>query len=271
MIATWTGRGVESGSILTLWNASDNTPMFKKRPKNDWVTNLDFTTNDKYLFSYSSRDVQIWDLDGKCLYEDAIDRSVALGICPDGQRFIILNPRGQSLEMRSIPYGSLVRKAPYNVDANSYANSHASLHLSQDGKLLALSAMFDINIFSTENGQHLYTLRNSFSPFGIKSDHGGSLLRTNGGDFVLGHKNSQKLPSSRLTFRGLGLSDDTWWITWNNKKAVFLPTEYRPSGLAMLKGRFCIHGQDAAIAVGTQVLILRFQYRDHAGPWVPRP
>ena len=107
-----------------------------------------------------------------------------------------------------------------------------SVAFSYDSSRLA-SASYDstVRIWDTSSGECLQTLRVGRLFSQISFDLTGSYLRTEIGTIDLSFlSNLNMLPSTSVAqYQGLALSLDGAWITYNSRKLVWLPSEYRPS------------------------------------------
>ncbi|KAF2195846.1 WD40 repeat-like protein, partial [Zopfia rhizophila CBS 207.26] len=129
-------------------------------------------------------------------------------------------------------------------------NSVCSVAFSHDSARLA-SASEDntVKIWDASSGECLQTLSIGKALYGISFDITNSYLHTDIGTIDI------SAPSGSITlptilepynpqYRGLALSPDSVWITYNSENLVWLPLEYRPS-------RSAVSGKTIGMGVGT--------------------
>ncbi|OXV11660.1 hypothetical protein Egran_00579, partial [Elaphomyces granulatus] len=116
-----------------------------------------------------------------------------------------------------------------------HSNTVRSVAFSHDStRLASTSGDNTVKIWDTGNGKCLHTLETGKTLSHISFDLIGSYLRTDIGTIVIG-----KLParngaasvrvSQNLEHKGVGLCPDAVWNTYNSKKLLWLPPEFRPS------------------------------------------
>jgi WD40 repeat protein len=128
---------------------------------------------------------------------------------------------------------------------------HTAMAFSHDGRRLAYNTVSgDIQIWDLEtgvlqkfpvNGASLSTL--SFGP-------GGSGITTNLGYITLDQ--APPLHSGFLSWLGYSVDTSGSWITWNGKRVLWLPPEYRPSDSVVREQTMAFR------CISNQLLLFRF-------------
>jgi WD40 repeat protein len=188
---------------------------------------LCFTGGDRYvLYVINGKGFLIWDMDGQRTYEEEVRGWFATTLPPDGNTFMAAFERNDRLEVRDIPSGNL--KTAIDCPCRKY---HRCITCSRDTGLIALSSSDDtVRIFSTETGQCLQLLHTpgaSLTDLRLNLESSPALLHTRLGSIVLDLETRQE-SRQQATFQGLSVSPDLSWVTWKNKRLLYLPTDYQP-------------------------------------------
>lgn len=154
-----------------------------------------------------------------------------------------------------------------------HANPVNSVAFSHDSKTLA-SASYDstIKLWDVATGACTATLKgHTDSVTSLAFDTTGSSLYTNAGTFTLNNLSlsattstatpapeiSKEMPNpvpQQVNRRGIGLSEDNAWVTWDSHKVLWLPPTYRPGTSVTTTSR---------VAIGCpsgRVLLLTFSF-----------
>ncbi|KAH0557145.1 hypothetical protein GP486_005061, partial [Trichoglossum hirsutum] len=117
----------------------------------------------------------------------------------------------------------------------SHSRSVSSVTFSHDSTRLA-SGSYDrtIKIWDVSSGECLQTLSIGEVPFNISIDTTGLCLHTEIGTIAINASTASGMISGvtdpqNPNYKGWGLSSDRAWITYDSKKMIWLPSEYRPS------------------------------------------
>ncbi|MCJ1448057.1 MAG: hypothetical protein MMC23_008570 [Stictis urceolatum] len=125
---------------------------------------------------------------------------------------------------------------------NSYVNSVAFSHDST--RLASGSEDETVKIWDTSSGACLQTLLVGRIPRKISFDPTSSYLLTDSSTIAISPSslsNATKPAEPRhAQFQGGGVSEDKTWIMYNNKKMLWLPSEYRPSCSSALGNKVAI-------------------------------
>jgi aspartate 1-decarboxylase len=115
-----------------------------------------------------------------------------------------------------------------------HSNGVYSVAFSHDSTRLA-SASYDrtVKIWDASDGACLQTLEISTAIYNISFNATGSCLYTETGAIII---SASAIPSNtaavtepqRPQYQHVAISSDNTWITYNSKKLVWLPSEYRP-------------------------------------------
>ena len=112
-------------------------------------------------------------------------------------------------------------------------------------RLASASGDKTVKIWDAGSGACLQTLDIGKTLFKISFDTTGSYLRTEIGTIAIDTSSAVSMrPSARDSqkprYKGVALSSDGAWITYNSENLVWLPSEYRPSCSAVLGTTICI-------------------------------
>ncbi|KAF1959925.1 HET-R [Byssothecium circinans] len=204
--ASWPGGAVE------ILDVSSCVCLQTLRGHSCWVNSVAFASDSKRLASVmSDRKVNLWDTrSGKCLtLSDHSDSVASVTFSYDSVASVTFSYDSTLLVTASTDCTIKIRDANSGVCLRTIDVEGTILHLS-----------FDIS------DSYLHT---DFGTIRVSSQSGTRALATD-------------LELQNRPFRGLGLSADGVWITYNSENLVRLPSEYRPS---------CLVLSDKAIGIGT--------------------
>ncbi|KAL8313011.1 hypothetical protein RB593_007301 [Gaeumannomyces tritici] len=227
------GQRLASGSddeTVKLWDAATGACLQTLEGHSCWVRSIAFSPDGQRLASGSDDEtVKLWDAaTGACLQtlEGHSSSVSSVAFSPDGQR-LVSGSDDNTVKLWDAATGACLQ----TLEGHSwYVNSVA---FSPDGQRLA-SASGDrtVRLWDAATGSCLATL--DVSTFNLSFDETGSYLHTDFGTKLL-----QKQPVAgpatvqahlqHQDFKGIGISADRAWITWNGKHFLWLPTEYRPN------------------------------------------
>jgi WD40 repeat protein len=190
--------------------------------------------------------VKIWDADngGKCLYTlEGHANAVSSVVFSHNSTRLASASWDETVKIWDVDNGG---KCLHTFkDHSNWVNSVA---FSQDSTRLA-SASGDktVKIWDTSSGKCLHTLEIGKILFHISFDLVRSYLRTDIGTIVIGklfarNEAASVRVSQNLKHKGVGLCPNSEWITYNSKKMLWLPPEFRPS-CSVVSGK--------TIAIGT--------------------
>ena len=206
----------------------------------NFAVSIDFSYNSTQLLSrLSNSTVNIWDArDGKCLQElqspiDSTANSVALSYDSTwlawglSRLVVICDTKSNKCFQRFEGHNHPVISVAFSYDSTRLASS------SLDRAVM---------IWDTSSGECLHTLEVGNYLYRLSFDLTGSYLHTEKGTIDISDlSNENMLPrSSEPHYRGLGLSSDEAWITYNSRKLVWLPSEYRSSKSAVVGDTICV-------------------------------
>ena len=179
---------------------------------------------------------RIWNAStGKCLH-----RFEQMGYV------VALSPNLAWLAYESSHYSVIFREIEGRKYLHTFqGHNHfiSSVAFSYDSTRLASSSFDDtVRIWDTSSGECLHTLEVGVELRHISFDLTGSYLHTERGTIDLSILSTLTMipTTSEPQYHGLALSSDGLWITYNSKKLVWLPTEYRSSKLAASGDTICV-------------------------------
>lgn len=248
---------------VAVWNVSDGELKFTDSVLVNRRTAasgyLCFTGGDKHLLCViNGKGLLMWDMDGQRTYEEEVRGWFVITLSPDGNTFVAAFEHNERLEFRDIPSGNL--KTAIDCPCRKY---HRCVTCSPDMGLIALSSSDDtVRIFSTETGQCLqllYTPGASLTDLRLNLESSPALLHTRLGSIVL-DLGIRKEGRQEATFQGLSVSPDLSWVTWKNKRLLYLPTDYQPLMIAN-EPNVLVSDTQLTVSIGCRsgrVFMLRF-------------
>lgn len=187
----------------------------------------------------SDSTLRIWDTsNGNCLHilQNGAFQHFAVALSYDSAR----------LACALVDNSLILREIKGNKDLQEFKGHSEpvfSIAFSYDSTRLA-SASYDrtVRIWNTTCGECIHTLEVGKCLNHISFDLTGSYLHTERGTIDMKFlSNPNVLPStSEPQYHGLALSSDGEWITYNSKKLVWLPSEYRSSYSAVSGDTICV-------------------------------
>ncbi|KAL8364758.1 hypothetical protein RB595_003843 [Gaeumannomyces hyphopodioides] len=219
---------------VKLWDAATSACLQTLEGHRDWVLSIAFSPDGQKLASASSDNtVKLWEAaTGACLQtlEGHSDWVNSIAFSPDGQRLASAFD-DNTVELWDAATGACLQTL------EGHSDSVNSIAFSPDGQRLA-SASRDktVKLWDAATGVCLTTLENS--TFALSFDNTGSYLHTDFGTKLL-HKQPAAGPAAvqahmqHQNLKGIGISADKAWITWNGKHFLWLPTEYRGQSTAI--------------------------------------
>ena len=214
-----------------------------------YAVSIDFSYNSTWLLSrLSNNTVNIWDArDGKCLQElkSPIARmscSVALSydstwLAWVSREVVICDTKSNKCFQRFEGHNHPVTSVAFSYDSTRLASS---------------SLDYTVKIWDTSSGECLHTLEVGVDLIHISFDLGSSYLHTEIGTIDLSVLSTLTvIPStSEPQYQGPALSSDGLWITYNSRKLVWLPSEYR-------SGYSAVAGDTICVGVGSDVWMFK--------------
>ena len=207
----------------------------------DYAASIAFSYDSTWVIStLTDWTVKIWDAsNGKCL-QTLNERANSVALSHDSTRL------ARAL-CDHIVVLSDIESGYYLQTFEGHTRQVTSIAFSYDLTKLA-SASYDetVRIWDTSSGECLQTLKVGMVFEQLSFDPTGSYLHTENGTIDISFlSNLNVLPSiSEPQYRGLGLSSDKAWITYDSRKLVWLPTEYRSE-------RSVVVGDTIGVGVGS--------------------
>ncbi|KAJ0116662.1 WD40 repeat-like protein [Diaporthe amygdali] len=206
-------------------------------------TSVAFSFNSTQLASAScDRTVKIWDIDSGGYSQAVEGHSLSISS-------VVFSH--DSTQLATASYDKTIKiwdvaRCKYLQTLKGHSDRVTSVAFSHDSARLA-SASYDrtVKVWEVSSGMCLQTLEFGEIIFNISFDTTGSYLPTVGIDML---PTSDTTPSTTdphgTRYRGVALSSDGTWITYNLEKLVWMPSEYRPSASA-------VSGKSIGIGVGS--------------------
>ena len=215
-----------------------------------YAGSLAFSYDSTRFISISSvSTVRIWDAsNGDCLhtFKNSAFQYYSVALSYDSA-WLAYGLRNGSLIVRDIKSNKDLQKFKgHNGRVIAVAFSYDSTRLASS------SANNTLRIWDTSSGECLQMLKVGYFSDHISFDLTGSYLHTKTGTIELNVlSNVNMLPrSSEPQYQGLALNSDGEWITYNSRKLVWLPSEYR-SSLSV------VSGDTICVAAGSDVWIFK--------------
>jgi aspartate 1-decarboxylase len=222
---------------VKIWDAGSGACLQTLEGHGESVTSVAFSPDSTRLASASEdKTVKIWDTgSGACLqtlkgHSDAV---TSVAFSPDLTRLASAS-RDKTVKIWDTGSGACLQTL------KGHGKSVTSVAFSPDSTLLA-SASEDktVKIWDAGSGACLQTLGTGEVLFQISFDATGLYLRTEIGTIAIDTSSAVSMrpsvtDSQKPRYRGLALSPDGVWITYNSDNLVRLPSEYRPSCSAVL-------------------------------------
>ncbi|KAL8383434.1 hypothetical protein RB595_010567 [Gaeumannomyces hyphopodioides] len=213
---------------VKLWDTATGACLITLERYSGWVNFIAFSPNGQTLaLASDDKTVKLWDAaTGACLttLEGHSGYINLVAFSPDGQTLASAS-YDKTVKLWDAATGACLQTLERH---SGWVNSIA---FSPDGQTLA-SASDDktVKLWDAATGACMTTLNGSTST--LSFDDTGSYLHTDFGTKLL-----QKQPAAgpaavqahlqHQDFKGIGISTDKAWITWDGKHFVWLPTEYR--------------------------------------------
>ncbi|KAI1822993.1 WD40-repeat-containing domain protein [Xylaria intraflava] len=203
----------------------------------DWVYGVSFSPDGLYLASVGSDShVMIWDLtqggDKFTPDTDLVDLHLqrwslhGVVFLADGKQVATVNCQS----CVAIWDPNMPQRGPCVLDVED-GTVFTSIHLDKD---------------------HQNVLLNEYGAWPFRLDE--AVLRNNKGKGIAPQRHDMPPP-----WAPVGISADQSWITWNNRKMVFLPSKFRPANSLLGSFPFTVQGLRAVIGCRSgQVLLFRF-------------
>jgi WD40 repeat protein len=216
---------------VKIWDASSGACLQTLEGHSGLVDSVAFSHDSKRLASASrDRTVKIWDASsGACLqtlegHSDSVD-SVAFS--HDSKRLASAS-RDRTVKIWDASSGVCLQTL------EGHSDSVDSVAFSHDSKRLA-SASRDrtVKIWDASSGVCLQTLGIGKTLFKISFDAKSSYICTEIGTIAIDTSIAVRMrpsitDSQKPRYKGVALSSDGTWITYDSENLVWLPSEYRP-------------------------------------------
>ncbi|KAF7513608.1 hypothetical protein GJ744_008902 [Endocarpon pusillum] len=207
-----------------------------------WDRSVAFSHNLVWLASASDDNtIKIWDLIAGICLSTFIGHDIMVQSMAFSHNSVWLASAGYDIEIWDLNSGACLSTLEGHSTVTSMAFSHDSARLA--------SASYDktVKIWDPSSSACLLRLNVGQTIYCISFDHTDSYLNTEIGTISLRNPSDLTISLNNAEvqqpqYKGLGLSSDGVWITYNSKKFIWLPSEYRPSCSAVL---------DNVIGVGT--------------------
>lgn len=186
------------------------------------VTAPAMSADSKLLAAKFEDELKIWNLPSKTLIREFVDcerRRDSLAFSPDGS-LIALGLRG-GMQVQNVLTGECICRFEGRAD---------KLVFSADSSLLASTYRETVKIWNARTGMCLKHVDMGQPSAQLLLCSDGGYLRTDVGMIPLGNLDEmvpQPPPIEQDIQVGCGISKDVNWVSWNGKKAVWLPKGFR--------------------------------------------
>jgi WD40 repeat protein len=232
---------------VKVWDARSGECLKTLEGHSDWVRSVAFSHNSARLASASDdKTVKIWDASrGECLQTLEGHSSSVWSVAFSHDSARLASASGDwTVKIWDARSGECLKTLEGHSDSvKSVAFSHNS------AQLASASSDNTVKIWDASSGECLQTLDVGKTLFGISFDITDSYLHTEIGTIDISAPSGLRtLPTisgpHSPQYRGLALSPDGVWITYDIENQVWLPSDYRPSCSA-------VSGKTIGIGVGT--------------------
>jgi WD40 repeat protein len=232
-----------SDYTIRVWDTSSGEYLQTLEGHHDKVLSVAFSHDSVWLASASDLMVKIWDTNsGECLYTfKGHGRTVSSVAFSYDSAWLASASYDNTIKIWDTSSGECLQTL-------RHSSGVASVAFSRNCAWLASTSLDGIvSVWDVSSGKCLQTRKLGTTPYHISFANNDHYLYTDIGTFDISALSSSVTPSTSTQFcvpRGLGLSPDNVWITYNSENLVWLPSEYRPSCSAF-------SGNKIAIGVGT--------------------
>jgi WD40 repeat protein len=218
---------------VKIWDTTSGECLHTLKGHSDLVNSIIFSHDSTWLASTSSdHTVKIWNASsGECLQtlEGGYSTKSMPAVFSHDSAQLASAPKNSMVKLYDTSSGECLQTFKghkYQIKLLAFSYSSARL----------ASASYDemVKIWDAINGECLQTLNMNKTLFNISFDITDSYLHTEIGTIDICAPSSSRTleaisePHSPR-YRGLVLSSDSEWITYNSENLVRLPSEYRPS------------------------------------------
>ncbi|KAJ4315362.1 hypothetical protein N0V94_005989 [Neodidymelliopsis sp. IMI 364377] len=235
-----------------IWNMTTGTCLQTLELNRDGaILDMTFSQDSTKLSTFAiSSGIKIWDVQSGALLTVTADMPIyfnttSLVFSQDLNMLADYSPSGK-ISIWDIPSQACLQTIV------TPARDHLSLAFSPKSNLLALAADYDgkIEILDARNGECRYVIRTQNELASLSFDDTGLYLSTKFGDVDLSFlRETQPTPNENRpvmpVYRAAGLSPDTNWLMYRDRRVLWLPPDYRPS-----EGNIAVSGDTVAFASG---------------------
>jgi WD40 repeat protein len=221
-------------STVKIWDASSGACLHMLEDHNSTVMSVAFSYDSVRLASVSGDEtVKIWDVSsGACLQtlEGHDDSVMSVAFSHDSTQLASAS-RDETVKIWDASSGACLQTL------EGHGDSVMSVAFSHDSTRLA-SASDDktVKIWDASSGACLQTLSIGKALLDLSFDSTSSCLYTEIGTIVVQNSQvgvSDVVEPKRPLYLGIGVSSDSIWIQHAGKNMLWVPSEYRPSCLAV--------------------------------------